>query len=211
MDEEIVFLDLGFVFVKWPRLWTCHNLPVDVKVGIMARAYVCTFFYFPIDPAAQVCTPVGECLDRTVLVSEDIYPITVDSFFPSIDFSAIKVEQCWNTDGIIFYRTCGNPHISRFPGESRRNHITNGWNTEHSTHECAYGCGNNADKLFAAHLGGTGHLYLLVSKFNLITFKAGKTVFLMGAMSSYECILYFSDTGRSSYPAGIIVEHIMTG
>jgi hypothetical protein len=63
MDEEIAFLDLGFIFVKWPRLWTLHNLPVDVKVGIMAWAYVCTFFYLPVHTTAQVGTLVGECLD----------------------------------------------------------------------------------------------------------------------------------------------------
>jgi len=32
-------------------------------------------------------------------------------------------------------------------------------------------------------MGGTGHLYLLVSDKNISTFKAGKTIFLVGAMS----------------------------
>jgi hypothetical protein len=58
-------------------------------------------------------------------------------------------------------------------------------------------------------MGGTGHLYLLVSIVNVSTFKAGKTIFLMGAMSFNVCILYIIDTGRPSYPACIIVEHIM--
>jgi hypothetical protein len=58
-------------------------------------------------------------------------------------------------------------------------------------------------------MGGTGHLYLLVSNVNGSTFKAGKTIFLVGAMSCKVGILYIIDTGRPSYPAGIIVEHIM--
>jgi hypothetical protein len=60
-------------------------------------------------------------------------------------------------------------------------------------------------------MGGTGHLYLLVSDINLSTFKTGKTIFLMGAMISFVSILYINGTGRSSYPAYIIVEHIITG
>jgi hypothetical protein len=31
----------------------------------------------------------------------------------------------------------------------------------------------------------------------------------MGTMSSIVCILYIIDTGKSAYPACIIVEHIM--
>jgi hypothetical protein len=58
-------------------------------------------------------------------------------------------------------------------------------------------------------MGGTGHLYLLVSNINVSTFKAGKTIFLVGAMGSIVCILYIKDTGRPSYPAVIIVEHIV--
>jgi hypothetical protein len=58
-------------------------------------------------------------------------------------------------------------------------------------------------------MGGTGHLYLLVSIVNVSTFKAGKTIFLMGAMNRNVCILYIIDTGRPSNPAGIIVEHNM--
>jgi hypothetical protein len=58
-------------------------------------------------------------------------------------------------------------------------------------------------------MGGTGHWYLLVSDIDVSTFKVGKTIFLVGAMSSSICILYIKDTGRPSYPAGIIVEHIV--
>jgi hypothetical protein len=58
-------------------------------------------------------------------------------------------------------------------------------------------------------VGGTGHWYLLVSDINESAFKAGKTIFLVGAMSRCVGILYIKDTGRSSYPAYIIVEHIM--
>jgi hypothetical protein len=54
---------------------------------------------------------------------------------------------------------------------------------------------------------GTGHLYLLVSYVKISTFKVGKTIFLMGAMSSFVGVLYINDTGRSPYPACIIVEH----
>jgi hypothetical protein len=41
--------------------------------------------------------------------------------------------------------------------------------------------------------------------------RIGKTIFLMGAMSSLVSILYIIDSGRSSYPACIIVEHIGIG
>jgi hypothetical protein len=58
-------------------------------------------------------------------------------------------------------------------------------------------------------MGGTGHVYLLVSNGIIPTVKAGKTIFLIGAMSNVVGILYINDTGRPSYPACIIVEHIM--
>jgi hypothetical protein len=58
-------------------------------------------------------------------------------------------------------------------------------------------------------MGGTGHVYLLVSKGIIPTVKVGKTIFLMGAMSSLDSILYINDTERPSYPTWVIVEHIM--
>jgi hypothetical protein len=58
-------------------------------------------------------------------------------------------------------------------------------------------------------MGGTGHVYLRVSNGMFPTVKTGKTIFLLGAMSSLVSILYINDTGRPSYPAFTIVEHIM--
>jgi hypothetical protein len=58
-------------------------------------------------------------------------------------------------------------------------------------------------------MGGTWHVYLLVSKGMFTTDKVGKTIFLMGAMSNLDSIVFINDTGRPSYPARIIVEHIM--
>jgi hypothetical protein len=58
-------------------------------------------------------------------------------------------------------------------------------------------------------MGGSGHLNLLVSNLNMLTFKNREDDLPVGAMSSLVSILYIKDTGRPSYPAGIIVEHIV--
>jgi hypothetical protein len=58
-------------------------------------------------------------------------------------------------------------------------------------------------------MGGTGHVYLLLSIGIISIVKTGKTIFLMGAMNKFVGIMYFNDTGRPSNPAFTIVEHIM--
>jgi hypothetical protein len=59
-------------------------------------------------------------------------------------------------------------------------------------------------------MGGTGHyLYLLLSEVDALTLKEGETIFLRGTMSRVESMLDVRDTGRPSFPAGIIVEHKM--
>jgi hypothetical protein len=60
-------------------------------------------------------------------------------------------------------------------------------------------------------MGGTGHLYLLVSDVDMSTFKNWEDDLPDGSNERMVCILYIIDTGRSSYPAGIIVEHIVIG
>jgi hypothetical protein len=92
VNEEITFLDFGFIFVKSSRLRAFNNPPIDIKVSIMAWADVGSYFLLPVYTAAQMGALIGECQNGTILVLDDINTVTVDGFLPAIDFGAVEVE-----------------------------------------------------------------------------------------------------------------------
>jgi hypothetical protein len=92
VNEEIAFLDLGFVFVEGSRLRAFNDLPSDIKISIMARADVGSYILLPVNTAAQMGTLIGEGQDRTILLLDDIDTVTIDRFLPTIDFGAVKVK-----------------------------------------------------------------------------------------------------------------------
>jgi hypothetical protein len=57
-------------------------------------------------------------------------------------------------------------------------------------------------------MGGFGHVYLLASDLD-VNYLSEEDDLPVAAVSGLDNLLYFDVTGRSSYPALIILEHIM--
>jgi hypothetical protein len=51
VDEEIIFLDFGFIGVESSRLRAFNDLPIDIKISVMAWADVGGCILLPVHAA----------------------------------------------------------------------------------------------------------------------------------------------------------------